>query len=79
MYLNSVPFGQYFLLFQGLWSNWCLWHQGKRDLEGAFDRWIKCSCDMKNNPGIDLLLDEMTSLLMPQLLLNRPPQCEEQV
>jgi len=34
---------------------------------------------MKNNPGIDLLLDEMTSLLMPQLLLNHPPQCAEQV
>jgi hypothetical protein len=64
---------------QGLWANWSLWNNESKHGAGKFGDWVKLSCFVGDSAGFEGLLDEVASLLAPQLLLNRPPQSQQQV
>jgi hypothetical protein len=66
----------YHFLIQGLWSNWQLWRQRNKGEAGAFGNWVKSSCGLK---GFDVLMEEVASVLCPQLLHHRLPPSAEQV
>jgi hypothetical protein len=63
-------------LDQGLWSNWQLWRQWNKGSAETFGEWATSLC---GGSGFDALMGEVASLLVPQMLHNRLPQCAEQV
>ena len=65
-------------MLQGLWANWRRWDNSS-DGARKFGDWVKSSCDVGDSAGYDGLLDEVASVLVPQLLLNQPPQSQQQV
>jgi hypothetical protein len=67
------------VLTQGLWEHWCLWRQQPGRAASHFGDWVKASCCVEEKAGFNVFLNEVVSLIVPQLLLNRPPHSAEQV
>jgi hypothetical protein len=44
-----------------------------------FADWLMLMCDLKGKVGLQALLVEISSLLVPELLFHRPPQSARQV